>query len=55
MHWFRYGWWSYLLRGCKGWRHFLCRVRDHPRGPIFFRQSGGEPDWRCRDCGEYLG
>jgi hypothetical protein len=53
--WFTFGWWAYLLVGCKGWGHFWCRVREHPRGPTFFNPGGDEPNWKCRDCGEDLG
>lgn len=48
-------WFFYQFKGCEGVRHFWCRLRLHPKGPIYYNPGGLEPDWRCRDCGEYLG
>lgn len=53
--WFRPTWWRYMLRGCRGWTNFWCRVRGHPAGPIYYRADGDEPDWRCRNCRENIG
>jgi hypothetical protein len=53
--WLTRAWWRHLLAGCKGWRHFRCRLRGHPRGVVWYNVGGSEPDMRCRDCGEYLG
>lgn len=53
--WLRLAWWRYLLAGCRGWRHFCCRVLCHPGGPVFHRSYGDEPDWHCRTCGDDLG
>ena len=57
LHWFRLWWWRFLLEDCAGWRNFWCRVRGHPAGPIFFQTSvlADEPNWYCRNCGEYIG
>lgn len=53
--WFSRWWWAYLLTGCKSCRHFACRVNRHQDGPVFYNAGGLEPDWRCANCGEYLG
>ena len=37
------------------WEQVWCRVKGHPNGPIFYDLSGTEPNWKCSDCGEYLG
>jgi len=48
------GWWLYLLRDCRGPRHFICRVRNHPAGVVWHNPGGIEPDMHCRNCGEDL-
>lgn len=56
MKWFTLPWWSYLLTGCKGWRHFWCRVRGHPDGVWWYSHAmATEPDMHCKNCGEDLG
>lgn len=52
--WFKKWYWQFLLEDCKGWKHFLCRIRNHPNGPIYYNPIGTEPDYRCIDCGEHL-
>lgn len=37
------------------WQQVWCRLRKHPNGPIYYNVGGTEPDWKCIDCGEYLG
>ena len=32
----------------------ICRFNGHSCGCIYY-SSGFEPDWRCKNCGEYLG
>jgi hypothetical protein len=54
MHWFTIAWWAYLLKGCHGLRHFLCRLRGHPYGPVWFTLYRYEPDMHCRNCGDDL-
>jgi hypothetical protein len=53
--WISPRWWHYLFEDCTGWRNFWCRVRGHPRGPLYYNVGGSEPDWRCRDCNEFIG
>jgi hypothetical protein len=53
--WFTRRWWQSLLRGCRDWQHFRCRVRGHPHGVVWYTLSRDEPDMRCVDCGEDLG
>ena len=55
--WLTKNWWSYLLKDCKGPAHFLCRMRGHPCGVVWFTSDPNacEPDMHCKDCGEDLG
>lgn len=53
--WFTREWWAYLLDGCRGWKHFLCRARGHPCGVWWYNVGGLEPDMHCKDCGDHLG
>ena len=59
--WFTRDWWEYLLEkpGYPGytnwWKRFNCRRKGHPCGPWYFNVGGLEPDWQCKDCGDYLG
>jgi len=53
--WFARWWWSYLLDGCSGPENFVCRVRGHPYGIVWFNVGGTEPDMHCKNCGEDLG
>jgi hypothetical protein len=55
MKWFTKSWWSYLLKDCKSWTMFWCRVGGHKPGPYYFNPNGAEPNWRCMGCGENLG
>jgi hypothetical protein len=55
MHWFTRSWWRYLLKGCTGWRHFVCRLKGHPCGEVFYNVGGLEPDMHCKGCGDDLG
>lgn len=32
-----------------------CRFRGHPRGVIWYRVNGMEPDMTCKGCGDDLG
>jgi len=48
-------WWHYLLKDCKGFKNFWCRIKGHPNGVVFYDTSALEPDMHCCDCGEYLG
>jgi hypothetical protein len=54
-HWFRRGWWQYLLAGGFGWRRFWCRAAGHQAGPVWYRAYGDSPDMHCRNCGDDLG
>lgn len=67
--WFRLWWWSLLYHCWRGdgvrgsswrlpaesWSHFICRVRGHPCGVIWFDMSGDEPNMQCKNCGDDLG
>ena len=53
--WFDYWYWHYLLETPRSWKKFWCRAKNHPEGPIYFNVNGTEPDWRCKNCGDYLG
>lgn len=37
-----------------GWRTVLCRLKGHPKGPVFFNPGGLEPNPDCWDCGEEI-
>lgn len=53
MFWQIKAYWQYYFEDLKGFKHFWCRLRKHPCGPIYYNQ-GWEPDWRCINCGDYL-
>ena len=59
MHWFTKSWWGYLLAqrvDRTSWISVIvCRVRGHPCGPVYFNVSGTEPNWHCKNCGDYIG
>jgi len=55
----RFTWWRTVVFrkprwGTPLWRAVLCRLRNHPCGPVFYTE-GLEPDWTCKECGDYLG
>ena len=48
-------WYKYLFkpRADKSISWFtviLCRLHNHPKGPIWFNPCGLEPDMRCSNC-----
>jgi hypothetical protein len=57
--WFYKSWYQYLFAKfdnphfCPWYMHLWCRIKGHPRGPIYY-SSGMEPDDRCKDCGDYI-
>lgn len=36
-------------------RTYLCRLRAHPDGIIYWYMGGLEPDYHCRNCNDDLG
>ena len=61
MKWLSRSYWRYVLggpyreqQGVARWRIALCRLRDHPHGPIYYNAGGLEPDGRCKDCLEFI-
>ena len=34
---------------------FICRWKGHPDGIIFYNPGGSEPNYHCKNCGEFLG
>lgn len=56
LNWFTKSWWQYLLEKPLNKTKFLCRIKGHPNGPIFYRVDDRilEPDDRCKDCGDHL-
>jgi hypothetical protein len=58
MYWFTINWWKYLLQKSKGdigyIRTFLCRVKGHPSGIVYYNPGGIEPDYHCRNCDDDL-
>ena len=55
MKWLKPSWWKYLLKDCTGWTNFVCRIKGHPYGVVYYNPSGLEPDMHCKNCGEDLG
>jgi hypothetical protein len=35
--------------------NFVCRMKGHPNGIVFYNPMGDEPDYSCKDCGEEIG
>ena len=54
MKWLSFWYWQYLFTDCTGWDNFWCRIKNHPRGVVWY-SSDYEPDMHCKDCGELLG
>jgi len=52
--WFTKDWWEYLLEKPLTHTKFLCRMKGHPAGIIFFNLGGLEPNDRCKNCGDRL-
>lgn len=46
--------WRYAFDKPESFENFLCRLKGHPHGPVYFNVGGLEPDMSCRDCGEEL-
>ena len=46
--WFSRDWWHYLTV-------LWCRYCGHPKGYGWFNAGGDGPDYRCRECGDWLG
>ncbi len=55
MKWLKPPWWEYLLTNCTGWTNFICRIKGHPCGVVYYNSTGLEPDMHCKNCGEDLG
>lgn len=59
MHWFTKSWWKYLLAPradeISFIRAFICRIKGHPCGVIYYNICGSEPDMTCINCGDDLG
>jgi len=65
-HWHHYEWWKYLFSGLwYRWRHdywrlrdlpgvIICRIKNHPCGPIWYNPGGYEPDMTCKNCGDEI-
>ena len=52
-------WWRYILKSKAEkdilWiRVILCRIRNHPEGPIWYNPYGLEPNMRCKNCYDNL-
>jgi hypothetical protein len=58
-HPFDIWWWRFIFEKTKNekltLRRIICRIKNHPNGPIYYNAHGLEPDMRCKDCGEDLG
>jgi hypothetical protein len=65
MKWLSLQWYLYLIdfsdRQFASWNLkeklecFMCRIKGHPKGVVFYNMSGFEPDMSCKTCGEDLG
>jgi len=52
-------WWRYIFssRSTKDVSWFIvvwCRLRNHPKGFVWYRSYGDEPDYHCKICGDEL-
>lgn len=52
--WFTYHWYKYLFEKPINVITFICRLKGHPNGIIYFNPSGFEPNYQCKDCGDEL-
>ena len=48
-----YGW-KYIWSKPRNLTKVLCRIRNHPYGPVYFNPGGLEPDYRCKNCGDNI-
>lgn len=55
MKWLELSWYKYLFNGCSGINNFICRIKGHPNGIVYYNVNAFEPDYHCIDCGEDLG
>ena len=55
MRWFTVSWWKYLLAKPLSFRAFICRIKGHPAGIVFYNLNGQGPDYHCKNCGDDLG
>ncbi len=59
MRWFTKWWWSLLLapiaHNSTWFNSIICRLRGHPKGPVYYNIGGSEPNWHCQNCGDNLG
>lgn len=58
--WFYIWFWKYLLAEKSfnyNWFEVIkCRLKGHPCGPIYYTHCcATEPDWHCKNCGDYIG
>jgi hypothetical protein len=67
--WFTFEWWKFLWECWHGDGHkyssqkekatsichFLCRVRNHTCGVVWFNPAGNDPDMSCKNCSDILG
>jgi hypothetical protein len=37
------------------WVRFVCRIKYHPCGAVFYNPGGDEPDPKCKECGDEIG
>ena len=52
--WFTIGWYKYLFEKPFNFQKLFCRMRGHPCGPVYYNLLGGEPDDRCKNCGDRI-
>lgn len=57
--WFSIEWYKYLFQpikvGSTWYNSIWCRMKGRPEGPIYYNLGGSEPDWRCKNCNDYIG
>jgi len=59
--WFTLGWYKYLFEKKSTYYYnvpwevvILCRIKNHPCGPVYYNPCGTEPDNHCINCGDEL-
>lgn len=62
MKWFTISWYKYLFEKRSDYygdvgliKTIICRMRNHPKGVVWYNPRGLEPDMHCKYCGDDLG
>lgn len=52
---FNRSWWAYIFEKPYNLTKIWCRTKDHPKGYVWISPGNIEPDFHCKNCGDFLG